>query len=147
MAKNNLEASCEPCENGFKCRFRSSEDGIDFVEERVQVWLSANRTGADAFSIRLIVREALTNAVFHGNRNDPAKEVFFTLEAEPHLLRIQVEDQGQGFNWRDKVLAPLEPTAKRGRGLTILQTFSRSARYNEKGNVLTVLIDAEGVQA
>ncbi len=87
-----------------------------------------NRSGISeeaAFGIDLAVREAVTNAVLHGNRQDENKTVDVTLKSSPDAVEISVHDQGDGFNPED---VP-DPTAAEnilktsGRGIFLMRTF------------------------
>ena len=49
-----------------------------------------------AFGIDMAVREAVTNAVLHGNRQDDKKNVEITLKSLPDAVEISVHDQGRG---------------------------------------------------
>ena len=51
-----------------------------------------------AFGIDMAVREAVTNAVLHGNRQDEGKVVEIILKSSPDAVEISVHDQGPGFN-------------------------------------------------
>ena len=51
-----------------------------------------------AFGIDMAVREAVTNAVLHGNRQDENKTVDIVLKSSPDAVEISVHDQGPGFN-------------------------------------------------
>ena len=51
-----------------------------------------------AFGIDMAVREAVTNAVLHGNKQDQSKSVQVTLKTLPDKIEIDVHDQGTGFN-------------------------------------------------
>ena len=51
-----------------------------------------------AFGIDMAVREAVTNAVLHGNRQADDKVVEITLKSSPDAVEIIVHDQGAGFN-------------------------------------------------
>lgn len=60
-----------------------------------------NRLGIDegvAFGVDMAVREAVTNAVLHGNKLDEAKIVDLKLKNSPEAFEIIVHDQGPGFN-------------------------------------------------
>jgi serine/threonine-protein kinase RsbW len=60
-----------------------------------------NRLGIDegvAFGVDMAVREAVTNAVLHGNKLDEAKIVDLKLKNSPEAFEIIVHDQGTGFN-------------------------------------------------
>jgi len=78
-----------------------------------------------AFGIDMAVREAVTNAVLHGNRKDDNKTVDIVLKSSPDAVEISVHDQGPGFNPED---VP-DPTAKEnilktsGRGIFFMRTF------------------------
>ena len=78
-----------------------------------------------AFGIDMAVREAVTNAVLHGNRQDENKTVELVLKSSPDAVEISVHDQGPGFNPED---VP-DPTAKEnilkasGRGIFFMRTF------------------------
>ena len=54
-----------------------------------------------AFGIDMAVREAVTNAVLHGNRQDEGKVVDIILKSSPDAVEISVHDQGPGFNPED----------------------------------------------
>jgi serine/threonine-protein kinase RsbW len=59
------------------------------------------RSGIDedaAFGIDMAVREALANAVIHGNKLDEAKLVEINVKSSLDSFEVSVHDQGQGFN-------------------------------------------------
>lgn len=78
-----------------------------------------------AYGIDMAVREAVTNAVLHGNRQDENKTVEIVLKSSPDAVEISVHDQGPGFNPED---VP-DPTASEnilktsGRGIFFMRTF------------------------
>ena len=78
-----------------------------------------------AFGIDMAVREAVTNAVLHGNRQDVDKTVDITLKSSPDAVEISVHDQGPGFN---PETVP-DPTAQEnilkasGRGIFFMRSF------------------------
>lgn len=78
-----------------------------------------------AYGIDMAVREAVTNAVLHGNHQDENKTVDIVLRSSPDAVEISVHDQGPGFNPED---VP-DPTASEnllktsGRGIFFMRTF------------------------
>lgn len=78
-----------------------------------------------AFGIDMAVREAVTNAVLHGNRQAENKAVEIILKSSPDAVEISVHDQGPGF---DPERVP-DPTAKEnilkasGRGIFFMRSF------------------------
>jgi len=113
--------------------------------------------------------EILTNAIEHGNlgisyeekREALRSSVFYDLARERStqapwrdrlvrirslvdptegLVRFRVEDEGDGFDWRN-LPDPFHQTnigARHGRGILMASHAFQSLRYNEKGNVVTL---------
>jgi len=77
------------------------------------------------FGVDMALREAVTNAVLHGNKQDEAKFVRVKARSSPDRIEISVEDEGQGF---DPVAIP-DPTATEnilkssGRGIFFMRNF------------------------
>jgi serine/threonine-protein kinase RsbW len=78
-----------------------------------------------AFGIDMAVREAVTNAVLHGNRQDENKTVDIVLKSSPDAVEISVHDQGPGFNPEEvpdpTVTENIMKTS--GRGIFFMRTF------------------------
>jgi serine/threonine-protein kinase RsbW len=80
-------------------RFPSRIEAIDEAAAAVAEFMNRLGIGEDiAFGIDMAVREAVTNAVVHGNKLDDAKEVELRLRNTPEVFEISVHDQGSGFN-------------------------------------------------
>lgn len=93
----------------------------------------------NCFASELVLREALTNAVVHGSRGDPAKQVRCVARIKRRRLLLVIEDQGEGFDWRAARSEVSAPTGDSGRGCEILRTYARRVRYNAKGNAVAIL--------
>ncbi len=83
----------------------------------------------------LVIDEALTNAMEHGNKWDPSRMVRIDVQKNARHLEISIEDEGKGFNYANAgrsegVLKNLRP---RGRGVYIIKQFFEPT-WNEKGN-------------
>ncbi|HEX4953170.1 MAG TPA: ATP-binding protein [Thermoanaerobaculia bacterium] len=93
--------------------------------------------------IEVAVREAVANAIKHGNRQDPGKRVEVDLSLEGADLVIQVLDQGEGFE-PEGVADPLDPVnlmRVNGRGIFFMQRFMDSIDYDRApggGTVVTM---------
>jgi len=90
----------------------------------------------DIFAIHLAAEEALVNAVVHGNRLDPAKRVQVECLVSPEVMRLEVTDEGAGF---DPAGVPDCTLADRlehpsGRGVMLIRSFMTRVEYNAKGN-------------
>lgn len=87
--------------------------------------------------ILLSVNEAVTNAIKHGNRNDPSKKIVVQFSSPaPDRFIFTVSDEGGGFNWH-KMPDPLRPeTIGRtgGRGIFIMKRLANHLLFNEQGS-------------
>jgi serine/threonine-protein kinase RsbW len=90
----------------------------------------------DIFAIHLAAEEALVNAVVHGNKLDPGKTVQVEYLVSPDVMRLEITDQGDGFDPRsvpDCTLAE-RLDCPSGRGVMLMRSFMTRIEYNAKGN-------------
>jgi len=90
----------------------------------------------DRFSIHLAVEEALVNAIKHGNQDDSQRFVDVEVRVSPALVRIEIEDEGDGFDPRS-VPDPTDDEnleLPSGRGLMLMRSFMNIVEFNERGN-------------
>ena len=91
---------------------------------------------SDIFAIHLATEEAITNAIVHGNKLDDAKKVHVACHVSPDLVRIEVTDQGTGFDPASVPDCTLEERldVPSGRGLMLMRSFMTRLEYNATGN-------------
>jgi serine/threonine-protein kinase RsbW len=107
-------------------KFPSHVEAVAEAAAAVSEFLNRLGIGEDvAFGVDLAVREAVTNAVVHGNKLDEAKVVEVKLRNTADAFEISVHDQGSGFNPND---VP-DPTKDEnllknsGRGIFFMRNF------------------------
>ncbi len=94
----------------------------------------------DVYGIHLALEEALVNAIRHGNRSDPLKEVEFRCYLGDDRLRVEIQDEGPGF---DPAQLP-DPTSDQnldrpnGRGVLLIRTFMSRVTYPGRGNLVVM---------
>lgn len=84
------------------------------------------------FGIDMAVREAVANAVKHGNKLDETKKVDVTLNNLTEGLEIIVRDFGEGFHV-DQVPDPTNPEnllKDSGRGILFMQNFVDTVEWH-----------------
>ena len=94
-----------------------------------------------AFGIDMAVREAVTNAVLHGNQKDETKTVDITFRGSNQMLEITVRDRGTGFNLSN-VPDPTDPQnlmKTSGRGILFMRTFMDEVEYSHHAEGGTVV--------
>ena len=97
-------------------------------------------------SFRLLIRELLANAIVHGNQENPIRRVQLLLRASGDSLEIVVSDRGRGFDVSNTLreTQQIDLKKRRGRGLLLIQEYSQSVRFNERGNEVTVTVKQPG---
>jgi serine/threonine-protein kinase RsbW len=111
---------------------------VDGICHDIRAILVSEGLADRCFTLELALREAMNNAILHGNRNQSAKKVELDLNIGRKWIRVSVVDEGPGFNWkkaREKCIPNSEATS--GRGLCIIMSCSNKYAYNQVGNRLT----------
>lgn len=122
-----------PEEHRFHLAIGSRFENIELVQLVLKDYLE--RLGMDEDTrhwVDLVVREALANAIKHGNEQDPAKQVHVDLAVEESELVIQVEDEGVGFDpsLLGDPLAPENILRPNGRGIFYMKSFMDDIHYS-----------------
>lgn len=88
------------------------------------------------------VREAVANAIKHGNKSDASKQVKVEFGLEGDEVVIAVRDEGLGFD-PAKVPNPLEPEnllKPDGRGILLIKEFMDRVDYDFERETGTALV-------
>ncbi len=106
--------------------FDSTLESVDRAEEMVLETAAAARLDEeDVHRMGMAVREAMVNAVVHGNGYSHDRTVHFSISQTPAALRVVIRDEGEGFDF-DSVP---DPTAEEnllrqsGRGFLLMRAF------------------------
>lgn len=78
------------------------------------------------------LREAVANAVRHGNQQDPGRVVKITYEIVNSTVTIRVEDEGEGFDPED-IPDPTDPEnllRPSGRGIFYMRQFMNRVDFD-----------------
>jgi len=119
--------------------FPASFENIDYVITEIKKFLVQKKLNEFFFEVILVSREALINAVAYGCESNPDKNVKIEVRIEPAGLVIEIEDQGQGFDWKSRLKKALPDKETSGRGLYIIKTYVDNIFYNEAGNRLRLI--------
>lgn len=97
-----------------------------------------------AFHVPVALTEALSNAILRGNGEDSTKSVRVRVTVDTHLLVVEVEDDGNGF---DLEACTLDPTTadnlgrEDGRGLFLMRRLmDRVEQFRASGNVVRLTL-------
>jgi len=82
--------------------------------------------------VSMALREALANAIKHGNKLNPDARVGVGIEFEDERLRIEVVDEGEGFDL-EALADPTEPEnvlRQSGRGIFYMRHFMDEVNFS-----------------
>lgn len=112
----------------------------DFMQSVIDQLESLGWKHSDLFAIHMALEESISNAIRHGNKEDPAKRVAIDCELSEVRFWIRVCDEGAGFD-PEKVPDCCDPDRLEvagGRGLTLMKAYMTRMEYNDRGNCLTM---------
>lgn len=109
---------------------------IERVVEETESFLGSRLDDEElAYRVVLLATEAVTNAIEHGNKFDPHKQIFFKIDVREASIELVVEDQGEGFNPEDRE----DPTAAQnllregGRGIHFMESMADEVEFKKGG--------------
>lgn len=121
---------------------RAIERSVDYLTDK------GSEIGFDRDRLRLNFRvgltEALANAMLYGNCRDPRKRVRVEAHLTPSEIRVQVTDEGRGFDpgaVRDPTL-PANRVRPGGRGIFLIRQLMDQVEFNERGNSITMILQS-----
>ncbi len=113
--------------------FESSLQLNEFVDQL----LEPIKRSQSSYLIKLGLHEALVNAVKHGNKLDPTKNIRVRRIITPNWCVWQIQDQGNGLEIKKRnYKLPKKINSINGRGLYIINECFDDIRWSNKGNRL-----------
>jgi len=113
-------------ESTVELRIQSSLDYADLVENLTNnLTAMAGCDSEHAYFIEMAVREVLINAIRHGNQFDLHKPVTVQFRFDAARFEVQIDDQGQGFDF-EHLPDPCDPAnllKSSGRGIFLVRSF------------------------
>jgi serine/threonine-protein kinase RsbW len=107
---------------------------VDSVEAKAEQLARDGGFDEDTSSqIAMVAREAVINAILHGNKKDPAKHVRCSFELNEDALKICIADEGAGLD-PDSVPDPLAPEnilRSSGRGIFLMRAIMDEVHFHQ----------------
>jgi serine/threonine-protein kinase RsbW len=109
-----------------------------FVDKLMRLIKKCGCAAEGESDVEIALREALANAIIHGNYENPGKHVHVRCRCEPTEISIAVKDEGRGFDI-DKIT---DPTASEnhgsihGCGIHLMKALMDEVRFEEGGVVV-----------
>lgn len=116
--------------------FPSVKENVALVERFVDEICQFYSIGDENYgNILVAVTEAVSNAIYHGNRLNPSKSINFFYENKDNNLCFTVEDQGSGYN-PDTLPDPTDPQnleVPHGRGVFLMRKLTDDIKFLDEG--------------
>ena len=95
----------------------------------------------DVYQIRLILEEAITNAMRHGNKLNPQLNVDIKIRCHNGRLTMDIKDQGPGFDFKN---VPNPTRNERllltsGRGVFLIKKYVDEVKFYDHGSGIRLI--------
>ncbi|WP_027183673.1 ATP-binding protein [Desulfovibrio inopinatus] len=135
------------CPDGFDISLSSALCSVDEVASYVEEFLKQNELQSLIFDLLLLLREALLNAIIHGNQQRQEKSVNLQFRLFPDRIALRITDQGRGFDLQSQYEKSVDVVGTSGRGITIMKHYADVLTYDESSKTLDIVKHITGVKA
>ncbi len=120
---------------------------VNCIEEAVELVTRHCLAGHEAtesirFRLRVVLSEAISNAIVRGNCEDCNKWVDVRAELGPDVISVYVTDEGPGFD-PSAIPEPIRPEQldeANGRGLFLIRKLVDAVQFNTQGNSICMIL-------
>ena len=109
-----------------------------FVDKLMRLIRKCGHAPEGENDVEIALREALANAIIHGNHENPGKHVHVRCRCEPSEISLAIKDEGPGFDV-DRISDPTAPEnteSAHGRGIYLMKALMDEVRFEEGGVVV-----------
>ncbi|MBN1143144.1 MAG: ATP-binding protein [Bacteroidales bacterium] len=114
----------------------SKIENLRKVEKLIDELSTEYNISADVYgNILIAALEAANNAILHGNKLDENKSVDIAVEIDEKKLRIKIDDEGNGFDYKNvpDPTAPENIENVNGRGIFLMEKLSDNIVFTRNG--------------
>jgi len=114
----------------------SKIENLRKVEKLVDDLSTEYNISADIYgNILIAALEAANNAILHGNKLDESKVVDILVRIEDNKLKIKIDDEGNGFDYKNvpDPTAPENIENVNGRGIFLMEKLSDKIEFSRNG--------------
>jgi serine/threonine-protein kinase RsbW len=99
-------------------------------------------------NILVALTEAVENAMVHGNKNNPVKNVEITFVSKPEGLSFTIKDEGDGFDINqipDPTDLNIDPEEVKGRGIFLIKSLADEVKFLTNGKSVEILFKISSI--
>ena len=119
-----------------KYEIKSKIENLRKVEKLVDDISAEYNISTDIYgNILIAALEAANNAILHGNKLDENKLVYIIINKDEKILKIRVDDEGEGFDYKNipDPTAPENIENINGRGIFLMEKLSDGIEFSRNG--------------
>jgi serine/threonine-protein kinase RsbW len=123
----------------FDLSLRSEVSAISpFVDNVMQLIRKCQWVHGNEEEIEIALREALANAIVHGNHEDPGKQVYVRCRCGTDEVALVIRDEGQGYDigGLPDPTAPENISSSHGRGIFLMKNLMDEVRFERGGAIV-----------
>lgn len=127
-----------------KLKIPSDLENLRIVEKEIdEITASINVSPKCYGEILVAVLEAVNNAIAHGNKFSPEKNVNISLKFTKDKFSVSVKDEGPGFSPENVPDPTLPENIEKisGRGVFLMMKLADEIKFNKKGNSVTLIFN------
>lgn len=124
----------------LKSTHQESEKIPDFVSG---LQAQSDLTEEETSTLMLLVSEAVSNAIEHGNQSDPSKTVYLDIKILSSRVVTTVTDEGTGFDYT-ALKNPLDEENlldEGGRGIFLIRELAEDLTFLNGGRTVRFILD------
>tara|TARA_B100001758_G_C18261022_1_gene531028 strand:- start:261 stop:704 length:444 start_codon:yes stop_codon:yes gene_type:complete len=126
--------------------FPSKAENLNQVEELINDLCKKFEVNEDYYgNILIALTEAVNNAIHHGNKSNPNKEVNIKFNTDGQLLKFTIKDDGPGFDF-ENLPDPTDPKnieKPHGRGVFLMRNLADDIEFNDDGSTVVMHFNLE----
>ncbi|MDD3875237.1 MAG: ATP-binding protein [Bacteroidales bacterium] len=136
-------------EKFYNLTFFADKSNIHLVENYIEKICDHYNINNTYFAhILTSVTEAVENAIFHGNKNNPSLKVQINFSIKPEGYSFIIKDQGNGFNLAS-VPDATDPEADfsktEGRGIFIMKSLADDVKFLNNGSAVELIFKLSSI--
>ena len=124
-----------------KLEIKSDVSNISEVEKLIDLVCEDLKLDEDNYgNILIAVTEAVNNAIIHGNKNNPTKDVLITVDKITKEVVFSITDHGGGFDYTNlpDPTAPENLEKPDGRGIFLMKNLSDKVEFFNEGRKVSI---------
>ncbi len=111
------------------------------ITEFEEIFSSEKILEKDIYNLKLLLTEAIINAIIHGNKSNLESFVNIDIAITTGSFTAKITDEGEGFDYSEFINKNISPETiyiESGRGLYLIMGIADNIRFNSSGNSITI---------